>query len=1128
MKKVLPFLLSVASAAVIASCTVNEIESPSDAQTVKQELTFEASLSESGVSPAAETKTGATLNDDGSFASIFWNPNDQINIFFTAGTSVTSGCFTNKAETNATSASFSGVIDVFTGTIENLVDDQMFWAVYPYSENNTCNGSAVTFSIPAEQSSPAGSFAKGQWPSMARSNGFNLAFYAVCSGIKFKVLGEGVTSVTFKNRDGEPINGTVTAGWDSTNRPEMTGIEGGTNQITVTPQGSSTFQVGEIYFVVVPVVTMSQGLEVTYTTARSSCTFVTESSLAFSRNKFKTLYNADTAYESVAGFTRVDTVPAEGGSYIVVNNGMALRDNGGALDKVDVSAALSSDGSTLYANGINVSDIESLIWDWQNSDLYTSYGAYTVMNGSDYLYVGGSYGNYSLNLGTYGEAKYAVWNYSDRRVVNGGGSTKRYLSCSDAWYVPTSSDTAGDVYLYKYEDLRSEQTISFADAAPQIDLASVRTYKQTVTGNQTDVTYEIASANPADAATIDPATGEVTALSKGTVTVKATAAGSGSYKPAEASYTLSITDSAHKEIYYQKVTDGKIIDGTYLIVYESANYAFSAASTNYRIAVEPANNKILATEELMIAEVDITANSNKYFLKTSKGYLYCNNNALGFGETQSSNYLNSSTASNGYFKFQNGTNNYYLRYSASNNAFQYGSYSSANELALYMLDPSAKAPRHLQFENASVTKFTGDPNFTNALSGTTTGVTFSSSNTEVATVNPATGEVTVAGAGTTTITASAPETDTYRSGSASYKLTVKQEGAWNLENTSYSAFLDDAANNYNDTNWSSVTVVDNYRSNSSTNRKDFPAPVTVSWTPTSGTESYTVSVYNDASLTDLEMSQTSTSTSTDIYNLIPGKTYYYTVTGGSSSVKSGTFITEGRRRMMKVSETYAYGHANNCRDFGGLMTDTGKTIRYNRIFRGSNMDKTSEAEQAYLTGYMNIGLDVDLRSGSAKSPGSSENGNSSAYAPFGTSNGIEHIVGNFTGNIPTDFPTTNQTTCTTMTNIFTKILETLRQDKAVYIHCYVGADRTGYVCILLEAVLGVSAKDCSIDYETTSFSCVGLRTRSGGGHSSGIDSYNLISGYSKGSTFKEKAYNILKDYGVSDEQITEFRNLMLE
>ena len=61
-------------------------------------------------------------------------------------------------------------------------------------------------------------------------------------------------------------------------------------------------------------------------------------------------------------------------------------------------------------------------------------------------------------------------------------------------------------------------------------------------------------------------------------------------------------------------------------------------------------------------------------------------------------------------------------------------------------------------------------------------VTYGSSNEEVATVNPATGEVTVTGIGTTVITASAEETETFYAAAASYTLIVKEiEGEYETE-----------------------------------------------------------------------------------------------------------------------------------------------------------------------------------------------------------------------------------------------------------------------------------------------------------------------------------------------------------
>ena len=51
-------------------------------------------------------------------------------------------------------------------------------------------------------------------------------------------------------------------------------------------------------------------------------------------------------------------------------------------------------------------------------------------------------------------------------------------------------------------------------------------------------------------------------------------------------------------------------------------------------------------------------------------------------------------------------------------------------------------------------------------------VTYSSSNTAVATVDASTGDVTLVGAGSTIITATAPVTDQYEAGTASYTLNV--------------------------------------------------------------------------------------------------------------------------------------------------------------------------------------------------------------------------------------------------------------------------------------------------------------------------------------------------------------------
>ena len=95
--------------------------------------------------------------------------------------------------------------------------------------------------------------------------------------------------------------------------------------------------------------------------------------------------------------------------------------------------------------------------------------------------------------------------------------------------------------------------------------------------------------------------------------------------------------------------------------------------------------------------------------------------------------------------------------------------------------PFPKVARTVSFDEASVTKTFGDAAFTNAATpsaGVSDGaLSYSSSNTDVATVIASTGEVTIAGVGTTTITASITAGDTYAAASNTYTLTVSKAAA---------------------------------------------------------------------------------------------------------------------------------------------------------------------------------------------------------------------------------------------------------------------------------------------------------------------------------------------------------------
>ena len=88
-----------------------------------------------------------------------------------------------------------------------------------------------------------------------------------------------------------------------------------------------------------------------------------------------------------------------------------------------------------------------------------------------------------------------------------------------------------------------------------------------------------------------------------------------------------------------------------------------------------------------------------------------------------------------------------------------------------------KTAGSISYATTSVSKTTDDAAFTNALTKTGDGtVTYASSKETVATVNATTGEVTIKGAGETTITATVADSDTYTyaTKTASYTLTITQ------------------------------------------------------------------------------------------------------------------------------------------------------------------------------------------------------------------------------------------------------------------------------------------------------------------------------------------------------------------
>ena len=250
-------------------------------------------------------------------------------------------------------------------------------------------------------------------------------------------------------------------------------------------------------------------------------------------------------------------------------------------------------------------------------------------------------------------------------------------------------------------------------------------------------------------------------------------------------------------------------------------------------------------------------------------------------------------------------------------------------------------------------------------------------------------------------------------------------------------------------------------------RLDAPKPITLTWTNDAGATYQRIEVSESEDFTAPYIYSVSADVASyDVYNLIPGKTYYYRVISvddsAETTLKSGVFNTTGQIRMILAEGTW------NVRDMGGwTSTLTGKPVAYGKIFRGAQLKAKGEDRviltEAGIEALRQVGIraELDLRSRD--------------NCPVDGS-ALAKDDGN--GNVDVDFLLVPESVNARMYHFQNNdanirelqwIINRLKQNKPVYFHCQNGADRTGTLGFLIGALLGVSEGDLAKDYEMTTF-----------------------------------------------------------
>lgn len=298
----------------------------------------------------------------------------------------------------------------------------------------------------------------------------------------------------------------------------------------------------------------------------------------------------------------------------------------------------------------------------------------------------------------------------------------------------------------------------------------------------TDAAATFASSNP-EVATVDATTGAVSLVAAGQTTITATTPETDTYAAGSASYTLTVTDLASMPRFQKAttITSGKryliVVDnGGELNVAEAITSNYGYLQVTVPAATDGAGNLYMENLDNAFTITSSTDGSGYTIQQNDGRYVYQTGTFDSFnaGDEAGDNAVwTIEPQADGTFLITNTSVNKYVQYDSKYNSF--GSYADERgTLPMLYEEVGGKIAPTVSFAQSEVTANLLSPDAFVApeLSSTSDGaVAYTSSNPDVATVDED-GLVSLVGQGTTTITATVAETDTYTEATAEYTLTV--------------------------------------------------------------------------------------------------------------------------------------------------------------------------------------------------------------------------------------------------------------------------------------------------------------------------------------------------------------------
>ena len=245
--------------------------------------------------------------------------------------------------------------------------------------------------------------------------------------------------------------------------------------------------------------------------------------------------------------------------------------------------------------------------------------------------------------------------------------------------------------------------------------------------------------------------------------------------------------------------------------------------------------------------------------------------------------------------------------------------------------------------------------------------------------------------------------------------------------------------------------------------------------------------------------------------LIPNTDYFRKVkivdkNGKEKFSEACSLRTKGHVRSVAIDGV------SNVRDLGGAVTKDGNTIKYGVLYRSANGDSITKRGKETVK-KLGIKTDLDLR------------GDVIEKSPFGDGVNLIKINGAYYHGEETGVAGSEE-----YRNAFRDELKVCaNQDNYPMIfHCAIGRDRTGTLSLVLQSLCGVEKDDLIREYGLSFLSVAGCLDGNKQMFDILNDFFNFINVTYEGESFTDKTISLVKSLGVTDEEISSIRRILIK